>query len=806
MDTTQETTQIAAELNKLPKPTSYNSLYLLAQQAFENGFRAMTVNELVIYLSKNLPDDLTRSEFIYEKFAPGSALPDPGRKASVFLGAGTYTTPGGGPALELSENFNVVSWDGEKWVKVIEVPIEVPEPETISEINPSILDKAVNGKAVADYIDPKLEGIEPNKEILIATITHDNTLTGNYASSTGLPVDQTNLYRRTNKYIYEGNGTLRFEGLPRKFGIFCWDKNNNYLGFVVPLVFDGEQALLPNTYYFATNTEHPTLQPLTDYEIKFYGYTQNIKNAIDKNNEVLNNKIDAVGAKLDGIPSSDAPLFTATYDNSLNGYYDGGTGAVIYPDDSRFKRTPLIPIPAGVDVINYEGLLYLFSFVFYDKDQVFIGSIVPSDYSGSVNKLENAKYIGTITRHNTLQKNNNFTIKFTFERVNVYDYIQSVLGQNNKPAVEFKGVTVFAKDFEGTDIERIQSAIDLLSISNKGGFVVLSDQDWIINTAIIIRSNIYLIIDGCKLKLADGVFDNIIRTDSINVNPANPNGLALSLGLTENIKILGVNNGIIEGADIPYTAANPKTGVVQPWVGDWYGWRTIGILLANTKGYEIAGFTMQKTHCWAISQEWGCEGMDIHDLFFNTTVKNGDGIDFRNGCKHGKVYNISGSTSDDGVAMTALDASFNWQSPEVPYIFPLQTMGFDYKTGEEASIHDIEFENINVSGSYHTIICLSTSNQVYNISMNKISDGHSGSQKLEVVKLYTGYGSGYVDGNIHNISINDIKSYNANIALDIDARVSNVKANFLRQHKATGATHTVSTGSVNVEVTNALKV
>src|SRR5690606_36449555 len=123
--TTQDTTQIAAELNKLPKPSSYNSLYILAQQAFENGFRSMKVNELVVYLSKNLPDDLTRSEFIYEKFAPGSMLPDPGREASVFLGAGTYSVPGGAPSLVLSENFNVVSWDAEKWVKVLEVPVDV---------------------------------------------------------------------------------------------------------------------------------------------------------------------------------------------------------------------------------------------------------------------------------------------------------------------------------------------------------------------------------------------------------------------------------------------------------------------------------------------------------------------------------------------------------------------------------------------------------------------------------------------------------------------------------------------------------
>src|SRR5690606_31154451 len=122
-----ELDKLLSEINKLPKPTDYSSLYLLAQQAFENGFRGMTVNELVVYLSNNLPDELTRSEFIYEEFPAGSVLPDPGRKASLFLGAGTYTTPGG--TLELTENFNIVGWDGADWNKVLEVPIEVVPPD-----------------------------------------------------------------------------------------------------------------------------------------------------------------------------------------------------------------------------------------------------------------------------------------------------------------------------------------------------------------------------------------------------------------------------------------------------------------------------------------------------------------------------------------------------------------------------------------------------------------------------------------------------------------------------------------------------
>lgn len=114
--------------NDIPGAISDSDMRIAVKQKGVSGLLGMSVADLVIYLSKNLPDDLTRSEFIYEKFAPGSALPDPGREASVFLGAGTYSVPGGGASLVLTENFNVVSWDGEKWVKVLEVPVDIPQP------------------------------------------------------------------------------------------------------------------------------------------------------------------------------------------------------------------------------------------------------------------------------------------------------------------------------------------------------------------------------------------------------------------------------------------------------------------------------------------------------------------------------------------------------------------------------------------------------------------------------------------------------------------------------------------------------
>lgn len=281
-------------------------------------------------------------------------------------------------------------------------------------------------------------------------------------------------------------------------------------------------------------------------------------------------------------------------------------------------------------------------------------------------------------------------------------------------------------------------------------------------------SHTELVIDGCTLKLADGVFDNIIRVAGIQPNPSDPFGLC-KVSATENIRITGLNRAVIEGADNPYEGKNPKTGEVVPWVGDYYGWRTIGIMLSHTKGYEVSGVTMCKTHCWAISQGQSSCGY-FHDIVFQTSVKNGDGIDFRNGCSFFFVENVSGSTSDDTVACTALNGTY--LTPESHYVYPMQPEGNNFQ-GDAADVHDIVIRNISTGGSCHGVICLSTSPRVYNISIDNVVE-QALSNREAVVKIYTGYGSGYKAGNISNISVSNVIANGARCAVMVKAEVRDV--------------------------------
>lgn len=327
-----------------------------------------------------------------------------------------------------------------------------------------------------------------------------------------------------------------------------------------------------------------------------------------------------------------------------------------------------------------------------------------------------------------------------------------------------------------THSEAIEAALAMAEGSGAAAAVVLDARDWLLDRAIRLPSNLELVIDGCCVKLAAGVFDNIIRTAGICPDPADPWGRCRAVTPTENLRITGRNGAVLEGADVPYTAANPKTGVIEPWLGDFFGWRTVGIQLSCVTRYELSGFTMRRTHCWAISQEQ-CRYGYLHDLAFDTAVKNGDGIDFRNGCAFCLVENITGTTSDDTVACTALTGGY--LTPESKYVYPMQPLGPGAE-GAAADIHDVAIRNIRTGGRHHGVICLATSPRVYNITIEDVIEDRP-STRESCVRIYTGYGSGYAPGNLSRISVRNVVSTGAQYAAIVKAAVRDVELSGLAQ-------------------------
>jgi hypothetical protein len=166
-------------------------------------------------------------------------------------------------------------------------------------------------------------------------------------------------------------------------------------------------------------------------------------------------------------------------------------------------------------------------------------------------------------------------------------------------------------------------------------------------------------------------------------------------------------------------------------------------------------------------------------------VKNGDGIDFRNGCSFCLVDNISGTTSDDTVACTALNSGY--LTPESKYIYPMQPMGLEF-AGNAADIHDIAIRNIRTGGRHHGVICLATSPRVSNIAIENVIE-EAPSTREACVKIYTGYGSGYEKGNLGSICVRNVVATGARYAVMVKADVEDVRISEVRQLRPDGETH-----------------
>jgi hypothetical protein len=246
--------------------------------------------------------------------------------------------------------------------------------------------------------------------------------------------------------------------------------------------------------------------------------------------------------------------------------------------------------------------------------------------------------------------------------------VEAATPESKQPAL-----VVTPNEFEGTDVERINRAID--AAAEAGCRVVIPRVNvrgaerrevWLIDSAILLRSNTTLELDNCRIKLSDRCRDNMIRSANCG------------LGITDirpmqNIHIRGIGSVVLEGADHPRaTGDSAKTigtrtygtdaGVAgESQTGDW---RNIGILMAFVENFSIENLAIKDSHCWAISLERCAHGV-LRDLGCASsgfkmidgarqTILNQDGIDLRMGCHDILIENITGYTGDDLIALTAI--------------------------------------------------------------------------------------------------------------------------------------------------------
>lgn len=361
-------------------------------------------------------------------------------------------------------------------------------------------------------------------------------------------------------------------------------------------------------------------------------------------------------------------------------------------------------------------------------------------------------------------------------------------------------ICVKPEDFEGESIsEKISNALNFLKECNGGTILFKDSPIYLVSEAICLPSNTKMCIDGCTIKLADHVFDNIIRSDNFEIDESNPNSYVKRLLPAGNIKIEGLNGATVEGADNFYEGINPKTGIKEKWLGDYWGWRNFSVLFSYVDGFEISGIKVTKTHSWAVVLTNGCKNGHIHSIEFHTEVKNGDGIDIIQGGSNILIENITGETSDDTIVFGAFDES-RWSNDK--YVFPLLPVRYsDYSYGRD--LHDITCRNVETGGIHHVLIILPSATKIYNIYCSNITDGSRGG-KRKIVRIYGNgqYGTGFTPGNIYNLFMNDIHSCKADVALELLAPVYNSHFNKITQRNGAGLGVKTESPCVNTKFTN----
>jgi dienelactone hydrolase len=271
-----------------------------------------------------------------------------------------------------------------------------------------------------------------------------------------------------------------------------------------------------------------------------------------------------------------------------------------------------------------------------------------------------------------------------------------------------------------------------------------ADGVWRLTRAILLPDDFTFVMDGCRIELADRVQDNIIRNMGAQEGNCRTN---------RNIRILGRNGASLSGGK--------RNHYLPRRSGDPNGWRSVGILLCDVVKYEIGGFSMDETQCWAISQERCSDGY-LHDMHFNSSnaMYNQDGIDLRKGCHDILIENISGMTGDDTVALTALR-----DAPGVMRKCGMQ-IGGNYYLGEADDIYNVTIRNIHTKCSGgHSIVRLLCADgiKIHHIAIENITETKENNLKRSksVIRIGDAHYSRVRPvqmGEMNNINVKNVKS------------------------------------------------
>lgn len=256
-----------------------------------------------------------------------------------------------------------------------------------------------------------------------------------------------------------------------------------------------------------------------------------------------------------------------------------------------------------------------------------------------------------------------------------------------------------------SDSETIQNAVDYAKETGANSVTVprinprTGKALWIIEEAIVLPSDMEVVLDNAHLRQADGMMDNIFR----NFRDVDTEGHTLA-EQSRNVVIRGVGNALLDGGN--HNGLTEKTSKLEGMPRASFNCM---ILLYNVRDFLIEGLELRDHRYWALQLVHAERGR-ISDLLISGECHcpNQDGIDLRIGCSNIIIERIVGQTGDDVVALSAI----NMNGPKYPF----------HVEGHESDIHDIIIRDVVATSVECAVIALRNNNgtKLHDITIDNI--------------------------------------------------------------------------------------
>lgn len=310
------------------------------------------------------------------------------------------------------------------------------------------------------------------------------------------------------------------------------------------------------------------------------------------------------------------------------------------------------------------------------------------------------------------------------------------------------------------DTQYLQGLID------KGGEITITGGVYEINTPLVVKSGCHITLDGCTLRLADGVYSNVFISEG-----AWNDATKEEIPLVTDVKIIGKNGAKLDGGkpnDLREKTAN-KNGLPHVLNNTF-------VLFRNVDGFEVSNLLLSDPRYWCLTFYY-CRNGVVSDIEFKASdsVPNQDGIDLRRGCHDIVIKHLRGSTGDDTVALTGLRHR-------------IETERFDVH-GESGDIHNVTISDVSteVTGGHGVIRLLNHDGiKLHDVVIEDIYDRHiENGGKLNQAAIRLGDSNYWTvsqaaDGDMYNVTVRNVTT-NSPIPVKIHGVIENLDVSGIHQ-------------------------